>query len=136
MRSWNPFRKKSKDKDEGREEMNEGFAEPTDHDSFLRRGWAFHSKGDQEQAESDFRTALSYIPDSVDANYALGLVFKSQGLNDKAIDSFNKTMKLIEAGKIEDRSKSAMLRRLTLAHINELSKGDWDLEDQIWKQAQ
>jgi hypothetical protein len=26
-----------------------------------------------------------------------------------------------------------MLRRLTLAHINELEKGDWDLEDQIWR---
>jgi len=28
-----------------------------------------------------------------------------------------------------------MMRRLTLAHINELKTGDWNLEDQIWHQS-
>ena len=44
-------------------------------------------------------------------------------------------MGLIDQGKIEDHAKREMLRRLTLGHINELTTGDWNLEDEIWHQA-
>lgn len=134
MRSWNPFKKKGKEDEEAIEVAPDKFSEPTDYDGFMRRGWAFHTSGDQDRAESDFRRALSYSPGSVDANFALGLVFKSQGMEDEALESFNKTMELIKAGKINEHAKSEMLRRLTLGHINELSTGDWNLEDQIWHQ--
>ena len=134
MRSWNPFKKKSKEKEEAAEVAPGKFAEPTDFDGFMRRGWAFHTSGDQDRAESDFRRALSYSPESVDANFALGLVFKSQGMKDEALESIQKAMGLIEAGKIDGTARSEMMRRLTLGHINELSTGDWNLEDQIWHQ--
>lgn len=135
MRSWNPFKKKSVAKEvaAGIDPAESG--EPTDYDGFLRRGWAYHARGEQDRAESDFRRALSYSPESVDANYALGLVLKSQDQKEDAVEVFTKTMKLIKGGKIESHSKSEMMRRLTLAHINELTTGDWNLEDQIWQQA-
>ena len=132
MRSWNPFKKKSIEKEETAAIDPNEFKEPTDYDGFMQRGWAHHARGSQNQAESDFRRAISYSPESVDANYALGLVMKSQGNKEGAVELFNKAMELIKQGKIESHSQSEMMRRLTLGHINELTTGDWNLEDQIW----
>ena len=132
MRSWNPFKKKSIEKEETAAIEPNEFKEPTDYDGFMQRGWAHHARGSQNQAESDFRRAISYSPESVDANYALGLVMKSQGNKEGAVELFNKAMELIKQGIIEDYSQSEMMRRLTLGHINELTTGDWNLEDQIW----
>jgi len=132
MRSWNPFKKKSVGKEETTAIDPNEFKEPTDYNGFMQRGWAYHARENQDQAESDFRRALSYSPESVDANYALGLVMKSQGDKEGAVDLFNKAMELIKQGKIDGHSQSEMMRRLTLGHINELTTGDWNLEDQIW----
>lgn len=135
MRSWNPFKKKSVVKEETTVIDPNEFKEPMDYNSFTQRGWVYHSRGNQDQAESDFRRALSYSPESVDAYYALGLVMKSQGNKEGAVELFNKAMELIKQGMIEDFSQSEMMRRLTLGHINELTRGDWHLEDQIWHQT-
>jgi len=135
MSPWNPFKKKSVDAKETSTIEPGEIKEPNDHDSFMQRGWAFHAHGEQEKAESDFRRAIAYSPESVDANYAMGLVMKSQGKTEDAVELFEKTMELILQGKIDKHSKSEMMRRLTLAHINELTTGDWNLEDQIWSQS-
>ena len=135
MRSLNPFRKKGGRKEEEEVFDPQGSEEPTDFDGFMRRGWFYHSRGEHTQAESDFRRALSFSQESVDAHYALGLVLKSQGKKEDAVEAFNKSMGLIEQGKIVDNEKRVMLRRLTLGHINELTIGDWNLEDEIWHQA-
>jgi tetratricopeptide (TPR) repeat protein len=135
MRSLNPFRRKSDQKEEKKEFDPQESGEPTDFDGFMRRGWANHSRGEQAQAESDFRRALSYSQNSIDAHFALGLVLKTQGKKEDAVEIFNVTMGLIEQGAIEDNEKRVMLRRLTLGHINELTIGDWNLEDEIWHQA-
>lgn len=136
MRSWNPFKRKSDAKEVSGETDPTQFPEPNDYESFMRRGWAHHAKGNQERAESDFRRAISYSPESVDANYALGLNLKTQGRKDEAVEAFNKTMRLIEDGNAESDTQIEMMRRLTLGHINELTIGDWNLEDQIWHQEQ
>lgn len=135
MRSWNPFKKKSVDEKETTGIDPNELKEPSDYDGFMKRGWANHARGDQDKAEADFRRAVSYSPESVDAHYALGLVMKSQGNKEEAVEQFNKSMGLINQGKIEHHSKSEMMRRLTLGHINELTTGDWNLEDQIWHQS-
>ena len=135
MRSWNPFKKKSVEEEETSAIDPIELKEPTDYDGFMQRGWAYRAQGNQDQAESDFRRAVSYSPESVDANYALGLVMKSQGNKEEAVELFNKSMELIKQGKIEDHSKSEMLSRLALSHINKLTTGDWNLEDQIWHQT-
>ena len=107
--------------------------EPDDFSDYMRRGWAYHSQGQQEQAERDFQNALKLDPESVDANYVLGLVLKAQRRNEDAIEYFNKSLNLIKAGKIDNTSRSEMLRRLSLGHINELKKGDWDLHTEVWR---
>jgi len=135
MSPWNPFKKKSSEAKETSELAPGEIKEPNDHDSFLQRGWVYHARGEQEKAESDFRRAISYSPESVDANFAMGLIMKSQGKTQDSVESFEKTMELIKQGKIEEHSKSEMMRRITLAHINELTTGDWNLEDQIWQQS-
>jgi len=135
MSPWNPLKKKSSVEKETAGGDPVKVKEPNDYDSFMQRGWAYHSRGEQDKAEADFRRAVSYSPESVDANYAMGLVMKSQGKTQEAIELFEKTMDLILQGKIEQHSKSEMMRRLTLAHINELKTGDWNLEDQIWHQS-
>jgi len=99
MSSWNPFKKKSIGKEETEAIDPKEFKEPTDYDGFMQRGWAYHARGNNDRAESDFRRALSYSPESVDVNYALGLVMKSQGNIEEAIESFNKTMALLKQGK-------------------------------------
>jgi tetratricopeptide (TPR) repeat protein len=135
MRSWNPFKKKSDEKEVVGNFDPAEFPEPTDYESFMRRGWAHHARGEQDRAESDFRRAISYSPESVDANFALGLNLKSQGKKDDAVEVFNKTIQLLEKGEDERDSKTEMMRRLALGHINELTIGDWKLEDKIWHQA-
>jgi Tfp pilus assembly protein PilF len=135
MSSWNPFKRGKKQAEQETILEPSELKDPSDYESFMQRGWALHARGEHEKAESDFRRALSYSPESVDAAYAMGLVLKSQGNTGEATEMFNKTMELIKQGKIEDHSKSEMMRRLTLAHINELTTGDWNLEDEIWQQS-
>ena len=135
MSPWNPFKRKSSTEKETLKADPTEIKDPNDHDSFMRRGWAYHAQGEHEKAESDFRRAVSFSPDSVDANYAMGIILKTQGNTQEAVELFEKAMELILQGKIDDQSKSEMMRRLTLAHINELKTGDWNLEDQIWIQS-
>jgi hypothetical protein len=55
---------------------------------------------------------------------------------EEAIPSFQKAVSLIEAGKLENKDRSEMLRRLALGHINELTVGDWNLEKEIWQRIE
>jgi len=108
--------------------------EPGDFEGYMRRGWAFHTKRNHAEAEADFKKALTLNAESIEANYALGLTKKADGQTEAAIEYFRKAMTLIEAGKVDDGTQQEMLRRLTLGHINELTDGDWNLEDEIWHQ--
>lgn len=134
MNLLNRFRRKDDQEDKLKGMDPNDMAEPSDLTGFMRRGWAYHSHGQHEQAENDFRKALKLDPKSVDANYVLGLVFKAQGRKKEALESFNKVLELLQAGKVNDAARSEMLRRLSLGHINELEKGDWDLQTEVWRQ--
>jgi tetratricopeptide (TPR) repeat protein len=129
----NLFKKKSTDKEKAVKMEPGEMPEPGDVEGYMRRGWAFHTKGNQAEAEADFKQALALDADSVDAYYALGLTKKAQGQNEAALEYFHKAMNLIEAGKVKEGTQLEMLRRLTLGHINELTDGDWNLEDEIWR---
>jgi len=132
IKNW--FKKKSAKQEEIEQLDPEQIPAPNDAASYMLRGWAYHAKGDQKAAEADFTKALGMGADAIEVNYALGLTKKAQGMNEAAIECFNKTMGLIQSGQITDTAKHEMLRRLTLGHINELTQGDWNLEDEIWRQ--
>jgi tetratricopeptide (TPR) repeat protein len=107
--------------------------EPKDIETYMRRGWAYHSRDLESKAEADFRRALDLDPESVDANFVLGLVLKAKGEVEEAVQQFDKTVRLLEAGKLDNKARTEMLRRLSLGHINELKSGDWDLEKEVWR---
>jgi tetratricopeptide (TPR) repeat protein len=106
--------------------------QPSTAEEFVNSGWAKKTSGNLEEAESNFRKAISLNPDFVEAHYGLGLVLKAQGRRQDCIESFEKVIELIDKG-IDDRIRGEMLRRLALAHINQLRSGDWGLEQEIWK---
>lgn len=86
-----------------------------------------------EKAEEDFRNALQLDPKSIDANYVLGLILKAQERKQEAVEYFKKTVDLLEEDRSENKARKEMLRRLAMGHINELSRGDWNLEEEIWQ---
>lgn len=110
--------------------------EPDNPDDYVRRGYAFYSRKLYKDAEADFKQAISLKPEAVDAVYALGMTKKAQGSKEEAINAFRQAIEMLESGVIEGRSRSEMLRRLALGHINEISIGDWNLEKEIWKRVE
>jgi tetratricopeptide (TPR) repeat protein len=99
---------------------------------FIKQGWEFKTNGKFDDAEASFRKAISADPSSVEAYYGLSLTLKSQDRRQDSIAGFEKVLELIDLGS-EDRVRGEMLRRLALAHINQLRSGDWNLEKEIWK---
>lgn len=107
--------------------------EPHTFSDYYRQGWLQHTAGDQEAAEASIRKALALEPDSVDACYVLGLILKSQGRKREAVETFERVLELLMRGLVSDRTRSAMLQRLTKGHINQINTGDWNLEKEIWQ---
>jgi tetratricopeptide (TPR) repeat protein len=133
MNLGNLFKRKPVKKDEtGAQDPNE-MPEPQDLEGFIRRGWAFHSRGQHDKAEADFHQAIRIAPNSIDANYVLGLIYKAEGKKEQAVQSFKTVIKLIKANELEDKIRAEMLRRLATGHVNEISRGDWNLEEEIWQ---
>jgi tetratricopeptide (TPR) repeat protein len=103
---------------------------------YLRRGWAYRALDQEEKAEQDFRAALGLEARSVDAAYALGMTLKAQGKKDQALAAFQQAVTLLDEGAEQDHDRQEMLHRLALGHINMISRGDWDLEREIWRRDQ
>lgn len=133
MNLANLFKRKPEKKEETGAQDPDQMPEPHDLEGFIRRGWAFHSRGQHDKAEADFLQAINIAPNSIDANYVLGLIYKAQGKKDQAVQSFQTVVKLIQADELEDKIRAEMLRRLATGHVNELSRGDWSLEEEIWQ---
>lgn len=106
--------------------------EPQDVAGYIRRGFAFYSRKEYLRAEQDFKHAIELDTSSIDAFYGLGMVMKFQKHVEDSVKTFQKTLELIAGGAVTDRTRAAMLRRLVLGHINELTIGDWNLEKEIW----
>lgn len=110
--------------------------EPKSLDELSRKGWAAHAKGEHSAAEKHFREAIAKHPKAIDAYYGMGLTLKAEGKREEAIDVFNKVLELLNEGVEETKSRAEMMRRLTTGHINQIEKGDWDLESEIWKKKE
>ena len=109
---------------------------PQTAEDFIGQGWSYHaSVKNDSAAENSFRQAISLSPNSVDAYYGLGLVLKAQARKQESINSFNKVIELLETNPTEEQARGEMLRRLSMAHINQMNSGDWGLEGEIWKHA-
>jgi len=99
---------------------------------FILQGYMLKASGKFDDAEANFRKAISLEPASVEAYYALGLVLKAEDRRQDSIMCFEKVLGLIDADP-KDAGRAHMLQRLVKAHINQLRSGDWDLEKEIWQ---
>ncbi|MFU8771898.1 MAG: tetratricopeptide repeat protein [Anaerolineales bacterium] len=133
MTRLNLFKRRKPDSKDTRIPHPHGIPEATSRDDYMLRGWYYYSRKMNTEAEADFQEVLALDPENVDANYSLGLVFKVQGMNEKAVEYFNRAIALIEEGFIKEKARAEMLRRLSSGHINELTEGDWKLEEEIWQ---
>jgi tetratricopeptide (TPR) repeat protein len=107
--------------------------EPDSARKLRLRGYAFYTKGDFESAQKDFEEALVIAPNDVEAIYGLGLSYRIQGNLEKSANAFRKVLDLLGAGSVEDPTRTKMLERLAKGHLNMITKGEWDLEKEIWK---
>lgn len=111
------------------------FQEPKTAQEFLNRGMAFYARDQYDNAENDIRKAISMDRKYIDAFYSLGMILKAQKRNDEAIEAFQQTLDYLGGKEGEHNPKKDMLRRLAKGHVNEISLGDWNLEEEVWKRS-
>jgi tetratricopeptide (TPR) repeat protein len=107
--------------------------EPQNATDYINRGMAYYARHQYDFAEDDLRRATAMDPNSVDAFYTLGMVYKALQRKDEAVKVFKTSVDLLDSIHDENKSHYAMLRRLALGHINEITIGDWNLEKEIWQ---
>lgn len=114
------------------EQPTAGSIQPKTAADFIRRGWENRTGGKLDDAEKDFRKAISLDERSVEAYYGLGLMLKSQDRKKEAIENFTMVLEMIDTN-LEDHARIEMLRRLSKGQINMIKGGDWNLEKEIWR---
>jgi tetratricopeptide (TPR) repeat protein len=107
--------------------------EPTTVDDYQRRGMAHYARKEFPEAEADLKKAISIDNKSIDSYYSLGMVLKAMGRSDDAVNAFKQVVNIISERSDASAVKYDMLRKLALGHVNEITKGDWNLEKEIWK---
>ncbi len=112
------FRKKPPKREEQKVDWTQ--RTPQTPEDYLNRGMAFYTRQQYAEAEADLRKALEARPGFVDAQYSLGLVLKAQGRTEEARAAFREALTAIDGMEAKDKVRSAMLRRLTKAHLEAL----------------
>lgn len=62
----------------------------------VRQAWNLQREGRSETAVAEFQKIVQQHPNDMDANYGLGLAQKKANETEAAIQTFNKTLELIE----------------------------------------
>jgi len=106
---------------------------PSTADDYQKRGMAYYARKDYNAAEADLNKAIQLDNNHLDAYYSLGMVLKAVGKKEEAVAAFNQVIHLVSTLGGENATKSDMLRKLALGHVNEITHGDWNLEKEIWK---
>jgi Tfp pilus assembly protein PilF len=107
--------------------------DPRTVDDFQKRGMAYYAR--KQFNEAELKKAISMDGKNIDSYYSLGMVLKAMERNEDAANAFKQVVALILDTADATSVKNDMLRRLALGHINEITKGDWDLEKEIWKRT-
>ena len=108
-------------------------AQPLDAFAFTCRGSAYYARKEYEFAVIDLEKAIAIDNSNIDSFYILGMVYKATQEKEKATSAFKRVLELIKAQLETNKIRSAMVRRLALAHINVITQGDWNLEKEIWQ---
>lgn len=84
----------------------------------VKTGWNLYNDKKYPEAIQSFEKALEEDPQDSDALYGLALALKASGQTKKAIETFEKTIKVMET--IDDRVRALMLERLARGQIAQL----------------
>lgn len=94
-------------------------------EEYVNRGMLFYSHEKFDQAEADFKQAMSMDPEAVDAIYGLALNYKASNQADQAIEAFQKVIALLDQGKMDDQpERKTMLTRISKSHIKSLEASE------------
>jgi tetratricopeptide (TPR) repeat protein len=105
-------------------QSDEGTVAPKSVQDYVRRGWSLHVKEEFDRSEADFRKAISMDSQSVEAYYGLGMSLLVQNRVEESAQFFQKTLDLLNEGKLEDQpGRASMLRHLAQTHIEMGQKG-------------
>ncbi len=99
---------------------------PARKDDIADVGWTHYVQGEYPEAEAAFRRALDEDPDSIEANYGMGLLLKAKGEPHQASRLFEKVIERVNAGALgENRARATMLRHLSETHLRDISPQEW-----------
>jgi tetratricopeptide (TPR) repeat protein len=89
----------------------------------IGQAWRSHREGNNEAAIEQFGRILRTTPDSIDANYGLGLANRALGNHAAATEAFQRALDMTdraEATSQEDRDRYMMLSRMTRQRLEEV----------------
>jgi tetratricopeptide (TPR) repeat protein len=104
-------------------------ASPNSAEAHSNLGWGYYGQKQFAEAIKEFQEALARDANWVDAYYGLGLAQKGAGAKTEAVAAFEKAAAL--APQMEDRVRGSMLMRLAHGQVNQLKKGNWDLDKEL-----
>lgn len=93
-------------------------------DTQIAEAWKAHYARQHEAAVEKFRQVVAEVPDNIDANWGLGLAYRSTGEREKALEVFQKVKELIAAQMTtdsEDRERYVMLSRMVTQQIEQMA---------------
>lgn len=112
------------------------FDTPATAQDFVRRGMAYYARKSYPEAEKDLRQAIALDAKDIEGHYRLGMVYKAMKKGEDAVREFKAVIELLDSQADLSPAKYEMMRRLALGHMNEISQGDWNLENEIWRHTQ
>ncbi len=113
--------------------QKEAEEQPNEAGPQVRLGWALYGAGRLQEARQVLEAATRLHPKDLEVLYALALTLKRSGDSETARKHFQAVSELV--GTVSDRTRAAVLRRITHGHLNMLERGRWDLEKEIWGRA-
>lgn len=111
--------------------INPDEIKPSNSTELARRGWAYYYHQDFTKARDDFMEAVQSEPGNIDFQFGLALTLKRMGKKQEAVQAFEKILEHIND--LDDRVRATMLIRLAHGHINQITKGDWNLGELVWQ---
>ena len=105
--------------------QNPEMINPTNALEYSQRGWVYYNQKEYDLAREDFLTALKDDQNNIDTKYALALTLKLMGKKSEAIQHFQSLLASLD--QVDDTVRLAMIKRLTLGHIHQLTQDDWNL---------
>jgi hypothetical protein len=91
----------------------------------IGQAWRSHREGSSDIAIEQFGRILRGTPDSIDANYGLGLANKAAGNKTAAVEAFQRALDLadkVEPTSQEERDRYMMLSRMISQRLEEIQR--------------